>query len=200
VDGGVRRIDSAYDTLGRLTTVTSRNSVTATSPAVNQVARAYGGFGQLTSEWQAHTGLVSTTTTPRVQYAYSQGVGGNHSRLTRTTYPSGYAVDYAYAGIDAAVSRPTSLSGQRANTTASATLEAFKYQERKSTGMILPRHGRHPVHLEPGLRRCLDRPRPLLRVRVSASPQVATGILPVEGEQARPPRQRAGASPARARP
>jgi RHS repeat-associated protein len=127
VDGAVRRIDSAYDTLGRLTTVTSRSGVTATSPAVNQVTRAYSGFGQLTSEWQAHTGLVSTTTTPRVQYAYSQGVGGNHSRLTRTTYPSGYAVDYAYTGIDSAVSRPTSLAGQRANTTASATLEAFKY-------------------------------------------------------------------------
>jgi RHS repeat-associated protein len=128
VDGAVRRIDSAYDTLGRLTTVTSRSGVAAASTAVNQVTRAYSGFGQLTSEWQAHTGLVSTTATPRVQYAYSQASGGNHSRLTRTTYPSGYAVDYAYAaGIDSAVSRPTSLSGQRATTTASATLEAFKY-------------------------------------------------------------------------
>ena len=83
VDGAVRRIDSAYDTLGRLTTVTARSGVTATSTAVNQVTRAYNGFGQLTSEWQAHTGLVSTTTTPRVQYAYSQASGGNHSRLTR---------------------------------------------------------------------------------------------------------------------
>jgi RHS repeat-associated protein len=128
VDGAVRRIDSAYDTLGRLTTVTARNGVTATSTAVNQVTRAYNGFGQLTSEWQAHTGLVSTATTPRVQYAYSQALGGNHSRLTRTTYPSGYAVDYAYAaGIDSAVSRPTSLSGQRANTTTPVTLEAFRY-------------------------------------------------------------------------
>jgi len=82
----------------------------------------------MTSEWQAHTGLVSTTTTPRVQYAYSQGVGGNHSRLTRITYPDGYQVNYAYtAGIDAAVSRPTSLSGQQAGSTAAVTLEAFKY-------------------------------------------------------------------------
>jgi RHS repeat-associated protein len=82
----------------------------------------------MTSEWQAHTGLVSTTTTPRVQYAYSQGVGGNHSRLTRITYPDGYQVNYAYtAGIDAAVSRPTSLSGLQAGSTAAVTLEAFKY-------------------------------------------------------------------------
>ena len=71
VDGAVRRIDSAYDTLGRLTTVTARNGVTATSTAVNQVTREYNGFGQLTSEWQAHTGLVSTTTTPRVQKSAS---------------------------------------------------------------------------------------------------------------------------------
>ena len=128
VDGAVRRIDSAYDTLGRLTTVTARSGVTATSTAVNQVTRAYNGFGQLTSEWQAHTGLVSTATTPRVQYAYSQALGGNHSRLTRTIYPSGYAVDYAYAaGIDSAVSRPSWLSGQRANTTTPVTLEAFRY-------------------------------------------------------------------------
>jgi NAD(P)-dependent dehydrogenase (short-subunit alcohol dehydrogenase family) len=41
-------------------------------------------------------------------HAYSEALGGNHSRLTRTIYPSGYAVDYAYAaGIDSAVSRPS---------------------------------------------------------------------------------------------
>ncbi|MFN7812595.1 MAG: hypothetical protein ACK5SI_08055, partial [Planctomycetia bacterium] len=35
---------------------------------------------------------------------------------------------YAYnPGIDAAVSRPTSLSGQQAGSTAAVTLEAFKY-------------------------------------------------------------------------
>ncbi len=45
MDGVVRRIDSAYDTLGRLTTVTSRNGVTAASIAVNQVIpeRQFGG-------------------------------------------------------------------------------------------------------------------------------------------------------------
>lgn len=80
VDGAVRRIDSAYDTLGRLTTVTARSGVPATSTAVNHVTREYNGFGQLTSEWQAHTGLVSITTTPRVQYADSQALGGDHTK------------------------------------------------------------------------------------------------------------------------
>jgi len=93
----------------------------------NQVTRGYNGFGQLTSEWQSHTGLVDPATTPRVQYAYSQGSGGNHSRLTRVTYPDGYQVNYAYSGIDSAVSRPSSLSGLRAGSTAAVTLEAFKY-------------------------------------------------------------------------
>ena len=125
--GGVRRIESAYDPLGRVTSVTSYNAATGGSVS-NQVTRAYNGFGQMTSEWQSHTGLVSTTTTPRVQYAYSAASGGNHSRLTRITYPSGYAVDYAYdAGVDSDSSRLTSLSGPRTSTTTPATLEAFKY-------------------------------------------------------------------------
>ncbi|MFN7811239.1 MAG: hypothetical protein ACK5SI_01080, partial [Planctomycetia bacterium] len=128
VDGAVRRIESAYDATGRLATITSRSAATAGSSVVNQVARAFNGFGQMTGEWQAHTGLAHLTAPPGVLYAYSQGARGNHSRLTRITYPDGYQVNYAYtAGIDAAVSRPTSLSGQQAGSTAAVTLEAFKY-------------------------------------------------------------------------
>jgi RHS repeat-associated protein len=126
VEPTIRRIESAYDALGRITGVTSFDSPAA-GTAVNQVTRAYNGFGQLTSEWQSHTGLVDPATTPRVQYAYSQGSGGNHSRLTRVTYPDGYQLNYTYSGLDSAASRPTSLSGLRANTTSAVTLEAFKY-------------------------------------------------------------------------
>ena len=131
VDGAVRRIESAYDALGRLVRITSRSDATGSAgdlSAVNQVTRMYNGFGQMFGEWQAHTGLANLTAPPGVRYAYSEGVGGNHSRLTRITYPDGYQVNYAYdAGIDAAVSRPTSLSGQQAGSTTSVTLEAFKY-------------------------------------------------------------------------
>ena len=127
VDGGVRRIESAYDTLGRVTSVTSFNAGTG-GTATNQVARAYNGFGQLASEWQSHTGLVNQSTTPRVQYAYSLGTSGNHSRRTGVTYPDGYAVSYTYSGIDDAVSRLTSLTGLPATgSTTPVTLEAFKY-------------------------------------------------------------------------
>jgi RHS repeat-associated protein len=126
VDGAVRRIESGYDVLGRVNSVTSFDASSA-GTVTNQVTRAYNGFGQMTSEWQSHNGLVDAATTPQVQYAYSQGVGGNHSRPTRITYPDGYQVNYAYSGIDSAVSRATSLSGLRANAATAVTLEAFKY-------------------------------------------------------------------------
>jgi RHS repeat-associated protein len=69
---------------------------------------------------------VDPATTPRVQYAHWQGAG-NTSRLTSITYPDGYQLNYTYSGLDSAVSRPTSLSGQRANSTSVVTLEVFKY-------------------------------------------------------------------------
>jgi RHS repeat-associated protein len=126
VDGAVRRIESAYDALGRVTSVTSF-AAPSSGTVLNQVTRTFNGFGQITSEWQAHTGLVDPATTPQIQYAYSEGSGGNHSRLTRITYPDGYQLTYAYTGLDSVVSRPTSLSGQSAGSAAAVTLEAFKY-------------------------------------------------------------------------
>ena len=127
VDGAIRRIESAYDTLGRVTTVTSFNAA-AGGTATNQVARAYNGFGQLATEWQSHTGIVNTATTPRVQYAYSLGTSGNHSRLTGVTYPDGYTVAYTYTSLDDAANRPTSLTGLPATgSTTAVKLEAFKY-------------------------------------------------------------------------
>lgn len=110
VDGSVRRIESAYDVLGRPVRVTS---LTEGGEIVNQVVSAYNGFGQLTTQWQARGTKVDTDETPAVRTAYSEGVGGNHSRPIQLTYPDGYAVSFNYSGIDAAVSRPTNLSGPR---------------------------------------------------------------------------------------
>ena len=126
VNSGVLRIESAYDVLGRVNSVTSYNASTGGS-AFNEGTRTYNAFGQMTGEWQSHTGLVNTTTTPRVEYAYSEGVDGSHSRLTGITYPAGSTVNYAYTGIDSALSRPTSLTGSAAGTSAAVTLETFKY-------------------------------------------------------------------------
>ncbi|MDB5313824.1 MAG: hypothetical protein JWO38_8026 [Gemmataceae bacterium] len=89
VDGSVRRITTAYDGQGHAYLITSYNAASGGS-IVNQVQRAYNGLGQLTAEYQAVGGAVNRSTTPLVQYAYSEMAGGaNHSRLTSMTYPDG---------------------------------------------------------------------------------------------------------------
>ncbi|MFL5241992.1 MAG: RHS repeat domain-containing protein [Gemmataceae bacterium] len=121
-DGAVRRIDTAYDTQGNPYLVTSYDAATAGN-IVNQVQRAYNGLGQMTQEWQAHSGAVITGTTPSVQYAYSLMSGGaNHSRLTSITYPNGKVLTYNYStGLNDSISRLSSLSDT------SGTLESYDY-------------------------------------------------------------------------
>jgi RHS repeat-associated protein len=111
VDGGVRRIETAYDGQGHAYLVTSYDAASGGS-VVNQVQRAFNGLGQLVTEWQAHGGAVNTSTSPKVQYAWSEmASGANHSRLTSVTYPSGYVLTYTYAsGLNSDISRLTSLS------------------------------------------------------------------------------------------
>ena len=97
VDGAVRRIDTAYDTQGNAYLMTSYDAASGGS-IVNQVEDVYNGLGQMTGEYQSHSGAVNTSTTPEVQYAYTEMAGGaNNSRLTSITYPNGYVLDYNYA-------------------------------------------------------------------------------------------------------
>ncbi len=122
VDGSIRRIDTAYDTQGNPYLLTSYSD-TAGTTIVNQVQRAFNGLGQLTQEWQSHSGAVNTSTTPSVQYAYTLMSGGqNNSRLTSITYPNGKVLNYNYAtGVDSTISRLSSLSDN------SGTLETLSY-------------------------------------------------------------------------
>jgi RHS repeat-associated protein len=122
VDGAIRRIQYAYDTQGNQYLITSYDAAVGGN-IVNQVQRVYNGLGQLTGEYQSHSGAVVVGTTPEVQYAYTEMAGGvNNSRLTSMTYPSGYVVNYNYAaGLDGSISRLTSLSD------ASGVLESYKY-------------------------------------------------------------------------
>jgi RHS repeat-associated protein len=121
VDGAVRRLESAYDTGGRPYLFTSYSAPTGGS-VVNQVEDLYNGLGQLTAEYQAHSGAVNGST-PVVQCAYSEMAGGaNHSRLVSMTYPNGRVLSYTYAvGLDDRISRLSSL------TDSSGTLEAYSY-------------------------------------------------------------------------
>jgi RHS repeat-associated protein len=124
VDPAVQRIETAYDTGGRPYLYTSYSSAGGgTANIVNQVQDNYNGLGQLITEYQAHGGAVDPSTTPKVQYTYSEMSGGNHSRVTSIVYPtSTRVISYNYAsGVDDSVSRLTSLSDN------SATLEQYSY-------------------------------------------------------------------------
>jgi RHS repeat-associated protein len=121
VDGAVRRIDTAYDGQRNAYLFTSYSD-TAGTTIVNQVQRKFNGFGQLIQEWQAHGGAVNTSTTPSVQYTYTEAASANNSRLTTITYPNGRAITYNYAtGVDNTISRLTSI------TDGSTTLESYSY-------------------------------------------------------------------------
>jgi hypothetical protein len=70
------------------------------------VQRKFNDFGQLIEEWQSHSGAVNTSSTPNVQYTYTEGASANNSRLTSLVYPDGKVLNYNYAsGVDDALSR-----------------------------------------------------------------------------------------------
>jgi hypothetical protein len=80
------------------------------------------GYSQLITQYQAVAGAVDTSTTPSVQYGYSQPSGTHYSRQTTLTYPDGRVVDYNYnSGIDTTISRLSSMSDSGGN------IESYSY-------------------------------------------------------------------------
>jgi hypothetical protein len=65
-------------------------SDTGETTVVNQTQDVYNGYGQLTGEYQAASGTVNTSSTPEVQYVYSQPSGANYSRMSAMIYPNGH--------------------------------------------------------------------------------------------------------------
>jgi RHS repeat-associated protein len=122
VDGSVRRIQTAYDSQGNAYLITSYDAASGGN-IVNQVERLFNGLGQLTAEYQSHSGAVVIGTTAVVQYGYSLMAGGaNNSRLTSITYPNGRVLNYNYnAGLDSTISRLSSLSDS------TGTLQSYSY-------------------------------------------------------------------------
>ena len=122
VDGSVRRIDTAYDSEGNPYLFTSYSD-TSGSTIVSQVEDIFNGLGQLTKEYQSHSGAVNTSSTLYVQYNYTEMASGvNNSRPTSIVYPNGREIDYNYAsGLDSSISRVTSVSDS------SGTLETLTY-------------------------------------------------------------------------
>jgi RHS repeat-associated protein len=123
VDGSVQRIETAYDTQGNPYLTTSYDAAVGGN-VVNQVQQTFNGLGQLTANYQSHSGVVNTGTTPKVQYAYTEMAGPvNNSRPTSMTYPNGLKVlNYNYSsGLNDTISRLSSLSDT------SGTLESYDY-------------------------------------------------------------------------
>jgi YD repeat-containing protein len=127
VDGAVLRLTTAYDTGGRPYLFTSYNAASGGS-IVNQVEDLFNGLGQLTTEYQESGGAVNTSTSPKVQYAYTEMSGGqNNSRPVSMTYPNGRVLDYVYnSGLDSAVSRISALADDSGGSP-STTLESYGY-------------------------------------------------------------------------
>src|SRR5262249_36094407 len=128
VDGQVLRQETAYDTGGRPYLHTSYDDPYAGN-VVNQVQQVYNGLGQLIAEYQSHYGPVDPTSTPAVQYAYSEMAGGaNHSRLVSLTYPNGRVLHYGYnAGLDDATSRLSFLAADDGFGGPGTHLEEYSY-------------------------------------------------------------------------
>ena len=127
IDGAVRRLETTFDTLGQPLSFTSYDA-TSSGSIVNQVVREYNGLGQVVAEYQSHSGAVNTSTSPKVQYVYSEMSGGaNHSRLTQVVYPQGVKINYTYGGtVDGAISRVTSAA-MVTSADAAITSESYEY-------------------------------------------------------------------------
>ncbi|MEZ6129849.1 MAG: hypothetical protein R3C59_14295 [Planctomycetaceae bacterium] len=96
VDGAVRRITTSYEVRGMKATVTSWNDASVTSGnVVNEAQFEYNDFGQLTHDYQSHSGTVNVMTTPSVQYGFVSGAD-NTIRPTSLTYPDGREILYDY--------------------------------------------------------------------------------------------------------
>src|SRR5712692_1504466 len=124
-DGTIQRLETAYDSAGRPYLFTSYSQPGGgTANIVNQVQDIFNGLGQLTTEYQAHSGAViigGPNQSPTVQYTYN-ALTNNNSRLTGIIYPNSRTVSYVYgAGLDDRISRLTSLND------GSTPIESYKY-------------------------------------------------------------------------
>ena len=125
VDGTVTSFLTGYDSAGNANLYTSTNNGTI----LNQVQQTYDGLGNLTDEYQSHSGAVNTATTTQVRYGYTI-TGSGQERLSSMTYPfqgstapcGTRVLSYNYtATTDARISRLSSISDS------SGTLESYTY-------------------------------------------------------------------------
>ena len=127
VDGTVRELTTAYNS-DDLPYLYTSYSTASGGTVVNQVEDVYDGLGQLTGEYQEQTGAVSLSTSPEVQYVYTEMSGGqNNDRQTQMIYPNGRKVDYVYnSGLDSSISRLSTIADDNSGSPGT-TLEGYSY-------------------------------------------------------------------------
>ena len=108
IDTAVLRIAQTYEVRGLLQNLTSYDNATpGAGNVVNDVRLVYNPFGQLTADYQSHSGSVDMASTPSVGYSYEDGSSGT-IRRTGVVYPNGRTIGYQYAsGADDAFNRVT---------------------------------------------------------------------------------------------
>ncbi len=111
VDNEVRRIATRYTVRGQVETITSYDDpAVGTGTILNEVRYVYNPFGQLTADYQSHSGAVDMVTTPKVAYTYTDG-SSSHIRPTQLVYPNGRLLRYEYSsGTDDALNRVSLLA------------------------------------------------------------------------------------------
>ena len=103
IDNYVLSIGREYDSLGRLTTITSYSNSDGTGTVRNQVVQSYADYGPVNTQWQSHSGAAVTSggsQSPSVQYGFdttaTSGIYQNGLRLQQVTYPNARATYYQY--------------------------------------------------------------------------------------------------------
>jgi RHS repeat-associated protein len=128
VDNAVLALGYTFTALSLPYQQTSYSDVYGTT-VVNQVQDAYNGFQQLTTEYQEKSGAVSTSTSLKVQYAYSSIATG--SLLNEMIYPNGRILHYGYdnSTLDTAIGRIDYLADDNGSGSASTPhLVDYTYQ------------------------------------------------------------------------
>ena len=131
VDGYVQSIKRTYDSLARVSKVTSYSGNNGNGTVRNEVQHTYNDHGRLSAEYQSHNGAVNTGSSWRVNYFYDQSTIGNifddQVRLRQLTYGSGKQIHFDYGSTSGLNDLLGRIQRVRENTTSGTVLAQYDY-------------------------------------------------------------------------